>query len=72
MIEVVEHAFYVEEKKEILNDVFLTLQKTMIGVLDSNGENTFKLQRLGKDKLKRDKNLPVSIYCDKKYRTKAK
>ena len=28
MIEVVEHAFYVEEKKEILNDVFLTLQKT--------------------------------------------
>ena len=62
LIECVESAFW-SMKRETLDNTFLSLQQAMMGVLSVNGDNTYKLSHMGKDKLRREGLLPVSIQC---------
>ena len=66
LILAVKNAFYREQKKETLDNVFLSLQQSMIGALEANGDNTTKLKHIGKEKLRKDGNLPTSLTPDEK------
>ena len=63
LIESVQKAF-ASQKREAADNIFLSLQQAMTGVLTVRGDNTYKLNHMGKDKLRRAGLLPVSIQCD--------
>ena len=63
LINHVDTAFH-SMKREKLDNVFLSLKQAMLGALTVNGDNTYKLNHMGKDKLRRRGLLPVSIQCD--------
>lgn len=71
LILVVKQAFK-EEKRDTLDNVFLSLQQCMIESLKVNGNNTYKLAHMGKDKLRRQGLLPVSLLCEENVLSEAK
>ena len=60
LIEMVEEAFnkYPSNK---LNRIWLTLQSCMNMIIESNGDNQYKIPHMNKDRLERTNTLPVSI-----------
>ena len=50
--------------RNTINNVFLSLQCAFRDPLSVDGDNTYKLSHLGKDKLRREGRLPISIMCD--------
>lgn len=50
---------------DTVDDIFLTLQACMLELLREGGGNLYKLPHLGKAKLRRAKQLPVSLSCSK-------
>ena len=48
----------------IHHDVFLTLQRVIQESHTVAGDNTYKLPHMGKNKLRREGKLPISITCD--------
>ena len=65
-IKAVRDAFYIEQKRTTLDNVFLSLQQSMIGALEANGDNTTKLKHMGKAKLRNVKLLPVLLTAEQK------
>lgn len=62
LIKVVEDAFF-SEKRDTLDNIFLTLQQCMVECLKVHGKNTYKLPHMGKEMLRRQQILPVLIEC---------
>ena len=62
-IQAVSTAFYSMEQEK-LDNVFVSLQQAMIGVLTVNGDSTSKLNHMSKEMLRRLGLLPVTIRCD--------
>ena len=63
LISVVENAYW-KQPRETLDNVFLSLQGTMIDSLSVDGSNSYQLRHMGKAKLRRQGTLPVSLKCD--------
>ena len=63
LISSVETAFWSQGEKALEN-AFLSLQGTMIDSLTVDGDNSYKLRHLKKDKLRRRGLLPTSLKCD--------
>ena len=63
LIDEIVKAFYHEQNKKNLNNMFLSLQQAMllVGVLESKENNNYKLKYMGKDQLARRKVSPVSL-----------
>ncbi|KAG3027751.1 hypothetical protein PC128_g633 [Phytophthora cactorum] len=57
--------FFRKLKTDTVDDIFLTLQACMLAVLQEEGGNLYKIPHLGKAKLRRAKQLPVSLTCSK-------
>ena len=55
--------FFYTQSNNALDNVFLSLQQSMIGALEAQGDNTTPLKHMGKEKLRREGKLPVSIRC---------
>ena len=66
LIKAVENAFYKEQKQEMLDNVFLLLQQSIVGALEANGNNTMKLKHMSKAKLRKEEILPVSLTAEQK------
>ncbi|MFZ9075472.1 MAG: hypothetical protein ACO2Z3_06685 [Flavobacteriaceae bacterium] len=62
MIQGVVQKFY-EYNPELIDNVFLTLQNCMIEILKNGGSNDYKIPHLGKQKLRNQGILPVSLVC---------
>lgn len=57
---------------ETLNDVFLSLQLALESTLGVNGGNNYSLQHMGKQKLRREGRLPITVHCDPELLKQAK
>ena len=44
-----------------LNRIWLTLQSCMNEIIDDKGDNKYKIPHMGKDRLERTNQLPVSL-----------
>eukprot|EP00531_Pseudo-nitzschia_arenysensis_P008281 CAMPEP_0116122372 /NCGR_PEP_ID=MMETSP0329-20121206/4179_1 /TAXON_ID=697910 /ORGANISM="Pseudo-nitzschia arenysensis, Strain B593" /LENGTH=241 /DNA_ID=CAMNT_0003616215 /DNA_START=134 /DNA_END=855 /DNA_ORIENTATION=- len=62
LIEAVNEAYW-EQEKETVDNVFLSLQQSMIGVLETNGNNTKSVRHMKKAKLRREGKLPETLKC---------
>ena len=63
LIKVVEDSFNAITR-ETLDNTFLTYQSAMESAMKAGGSNQYKLVHMGKEKLRREGKLPVSIICD--------
>nr|AFM74331.1 tranposase [Pseudo-nitzschia multiseries] len=54
----------VETSTIALNSIFLSLQCALEESIKVQGNNSYKLRHMGKEKLLKEDNLPVSITCD--------
>lgn len=63
LVEAVERSFD-EMKVEQLNHVFLTLRSCMIEVMKNNRGNNYKVPHLNKNRLEKEGNLPLQLFCD--------
>lgn len=54
---------YNDQSPETLDDVFLSYHQAMIDTMKNEGSNRYKLQHMGKDKLRRNGLIPVSLQC---------
>lgn len=61
LVAAVESAFH-NTTRRALNSVFLTLQVVMDQIIQHNGGNDFQIQHMSKEKLERDRRLPVSVH----------
>lgn len=55
---------YNELPKDTLDDVFLSLQTSLRSALQTKGNDDYKLGHMGKESLRRDGRLPVTLSCD--------
>ena len=55
---------YVDQNKDIIGNVFLSLQGAMIDSLAVDGSNRYKLRHMGKGKLRKKGELPTSLPVD--------
>lgn len=62
LIHCVEEAFN-ELHRDTLEDVFLSLQQAMMCVLQHDGLNNYRLSHMGKQKLRKNGKLPVTLRC---------
>ena len=44
-------------------NIFLSLQQSMVGILETKGDNGYKLKHMAKDKMRKAGTLPISITC---------
>jgi hypothetical protein len=63
LIESVEKV-YDEYDVDTLVKVFITLQSVMIEVMRDEGGNIYKITHMGKNKLKKEGELPLVLKCD--------
>jgi len=54
---------YWSQKRETLDNVFLTLQQALKGALSVEGDNDYQLERVGKNRLRRAGTLPETFTC---------
>lgn len=52
-----------DQSPETLDNVFLSYHQAMIDTMKNEGSNRYKLHHMGKDKLRRNGLLPVSLQC---------
>ena len=71
LAKVTEEAFYGQDRI-ILENVFHSLQLAMMGILDTDGNNTYKLAHISKDKLKNQEKLLTTLPCCKTLLEKGK
>ena len=57
IIKYVQEAYY-DYSKEKINYIWLSLMQHLNGILESHGDNDYIIDRLGKEKLERQNNLP--------------
>ena len=50
--------------KETLDNTFLSYQNAMESSMNIGGSNQYKLKHMGKENLRREGRLPVSILCN--------
>jgi hypothetical protein len=62
LIDAVGRAFQ-DQPRNNLDNVFLSLQQAMMGAMSVGGGNSYTLAHMGKEKLRREELLPVSIMC---------
>lgn len=62
LIECVTNAFN-SLSREKLDNIFLTLQTCMESAMLASGGNNYKIQHIGKERLRRNDRLPASITC---------
>ena len=55
---------YDNQSRNTLDNVFLSLQCAMESTMLADGFNEYKLQHMGKEHLRHEGKLPVSIRCD--------
>lgn len=53
-------SFY-KQRNDALDNVFLSLQQSMISAVESQGDNTTPLKHMGKAKLRKEGKLPASL-----------
>ena len=58
----VTESFYTQ-RNDALDNVFLSLQQSMLGILEAKGDNTTPLKHMGKAKLRKEGKLPISLRC---------
>ena len=58
----VTRSFYTQ-RNDALDNVFLSLQQSMLGILEAKGDNTTPLKHMGKAKLRKEGKLPISLRC---------
>lgn len=63
LVTAVENAFE-EQTPETLDNVFLSLQQAMQSSMIVRGGNRYKLQHMGKERLRNAGQLPISLRCD--------
>lgn len=63
LISAVQDAYW-SLSKETLDDIFLTLQKTMELIMKNRGGNNFKLNHMNKAKLRSEGSLSTAVVCD--------
>jgi hypothetical protein len=56
----VTRLFYAQ-RNDALDNVFLSLQQSMLGILEAKGDNTTPLKHMGKAKLRKEGKLPNSL-----------
>ena len=61
--EIVEYVLKAHElyPKERINHIWLSLMTVMNEIIDSNGDNDYKIPHIGKERLEREGRLPVTL-----------
>ena len=62
LVDVTTKAFY-KQDRVILDNVFYSLQLAMMGILSTDGNNTYKLAHISKDKLRNEQKLLTTLPC---------
>lgn len=63
LISAVEAAFQ-QLDRDTLDSVFLTLQTCMENIMLTNGNNSYKIPHINKEKLRRENRLPINLICN--------
>ena len=56
---------YDDYPKEKINRIWLTLMSCMNEIIDSGGDNSYRIPHMGKDKLEKENRLPLTIAVTK-------
>ena len=60
LIRAVTEAYW-EQPRETVDNVFLSLQQSLVDILETNGNNTKSVRRMKKQRLRREGRLPVTL-----------